>query len=105
MAAYTKQHGISLRPHVKTHKSSFVARQQVASGAAGLACATPREVEVMSSVTNNILLAHPLLGSKLGRLENLDSSVRLSLMLDSREAIDQLGTYAQRLNRQIGVLI
>ena len=48
MAAYAESHGIALRPHIKTHKATGVAAQQVAAGAVGLTCATPAEA-VMSS--------------------------------------------------------
>ena len=35
-AAYTKEHGLALRPHVKTHKSPRIAAQQLALGAVGV---------------------------------------------------------------------
>src|SRR5207237_224177 len=40
-AEYAKSHGIALRPHIKTHKSPVLAREQLDRGAAGLTCATP----------------------------------------------------------------
>ena len=42
-AGYAAEHGLVLRPHVKTHKSPFVASAQLARGAGGLTCATPFE--------------------------------------------------------------
>jgi len=42
-ADYTTQHGLALRPHVKTHKSPLIAAEQLRLGAAGLTCATPHE--------------------------------------------------------------
>lgn len=105
VASYARAHNLSLRPHVKTHKARFVARQQVAIGAVGVTCATPTEAEVMSAVTPDILLAHPLIGPKRERLEHLDPSVRFSLMLDSREAIDEAALLARRLGRRVFVLI
>ena len=35
MASYTSQHGLALRPHVKTHKTPWIAARQVALGAVG----------------------------------------------------------------------
>src|SRR4051794_39666079 len=45
VAEYAAAHGLALRPHVKTHKSPFVAEAQLRLGARGLTCATPREAE------------------------------------------------------------
>src|SRR3954468_12803452 len=61
-ATYAKQHGLALRPHAKTHKSSWIAAEQMRRGAIGVTCATPREAEVMSKVADDILLAYPPVG-------------------------------------------
>src|SRR5688572_31822894 len=42
-ADYARQHGIALRPHIKTHKSPLLAAEQLARGAVGLTCATAQE--------------------------------------------------------------
>ena len=60
MASYCILHGLSLRPHVKTHKSPRIAADQMRLGAIGLTCATPRELEVMGDVSHDLLLAYPL---------------------------------------------
>ena len=39
LAAYAASHGISVRPHTKTHKSVELARLQLAAGAGGLTVA------------------------------------------------------------------
>ena len=48
MAAYCRQHGIHLRPHIKTHKTPEVARMQLGRGALGLTVAKVGEAEVMA---------------------------------------------------------
>ena len=48
MADQTKSTGISIRPHVKIHKSVDVARIQLEHGGIGLTCATIAEAELMS---------------------------------------------------------
>ena len=63
MATYTALHGLTLRPHVKTHKSPRIAADQIRLGAIGLTCATPRELEVMGDVSHDLLLAYPLVGA------------------------------------------
>jgi D-serine deaminase-like pyridoxal phosphate-dependent protein len=57
MAAYASAHEIVLRPHIKTHKTPWLAAEQVRRGAVGVTCATPREAEVMSEVADDVLLA------------------------------------------------
>ena len=106
MAAYCALHGLRLRPHVKTHKSTRVAAEQLRIGAAGLTCATPREMEVMSSLSDDLLLMHPPVNRrKTIRLMTLPDSVRLTIGLDSLEAMDRLADAARNSERVVGVLV
>ena len=106
MASYTVLHGLRLRPHVKTHKSPQIAAQQLRMGAIGLSCATPRELEVMSDVSSDLLLAYPLLGAaRLSRVLSLPAEVRLTVALDSMIAIDQLAHTARAVDRPVDVYI
>ncbi len=87
MAAYCAVHGLRLRPHVKTHKAPRIAAEQLRLGAAGLTVATVREAEVMSELTDDLLLAYPLAQTTaLRRFTNIAPSVRLAVSLDSRAA-------------------
>ena len=105
-AAYSKEHGLALRPHVKTHKSPRVAAQQLALGAAGLTCATPFEAQVMSAVGGDILVAYPPVGSpRADRLAALPSHVSLTVALDSPEAIASMAGAAARAGRRVGVYV
>ncbi len=106
MAAYTSQHGLSLRPHVKTHKSPWIAGRQVALGAVGLTCATTREAELMSTVAGDILVAYPPVGrARTERLMRLSDGVRLTVALDSAEAIESLASSARTSGRKVGVYV
>lgn len=106
MATYATSHGLALRPHIKTHKSLTVATEQIRLGAVGLTCATPRELEVMSQASKDLLLAYPLLGAqKLARVMALPADVKLTVSLDSEEAVMQLADAAQTADRQVGVYI
>jgi D-serine deaminase-like pyridoxal phosphate-dependent protein len=69
MAGYAAEHGVELRPHIKTHKSPMVAGEQILRGATGLTCATINEVEVMSEMSRDILLAYSPIGQ--ARLQRL----------------------------------
>ncbi len=92
MAEYTQAHGLRLRPHTKTHKSPWIARQQLALGAAGLTVAKPTEAEVlMDAAPDDLLIAFPTIGApKLERLRRLAARTRISVSLDSFEAARQL---------------
>lgn len=105
MAEYARVHGLRLRPHVKTHKTAVIAAAQMRRGAVGLTCATPREMEVMSNVAPNLLLAHPPLGDKIDRILELPQAVRVITALDSPEAIDHVARAAARADRRIGVYV
>lgn len=106
MAVYAAAHRLALRPHVKTHKSPRVAAMQMERGAAGLTCATPRELEVMSGTARSLLLAYPPVGAdRLRRFLALPESVELRVSLDSAEAIDALAAGAWNANRQVRALV
>ena len=46
--AYADRHGLTLRPHIKTHKLPRLAQRQVALGAVGITCQKIGEAEVMA---------------------------------------------------------
>jgi D-serine deaminase-like pyridoxal phosphate-dependent protein len=106
MAAYCAVHGLRLRPHVKTHKAPRIAAEQLRLGAAGLTVATVREAEVMSELTEDVLLAYPLAQpTALRRFTNIAPSVRLAVALDSREAARRLAAAAGEIGRSVHVLV
>src|SRR5678815_5206633 len=105
-ATYATTHGLALRPHIKTHKSPRVAAQQIDRGAVGVTCATPYEAEVMSTVCDNILVAYPPVGAKrAARLAAIDPRVKLTVALDSLQAIEDLAQAARAANRPISVYV
>lgn len=106
MAGYASQHGLGLRPHIKTHKSPRVSSEQLKRGAVGLTCATTQEAEVMAELTDDMLVAYPPVGAaRLTRLMALPRSVRLMVALDSAEAIEGLAEAARAAGRAVRVLI
>ena len=106
VATYAATHRLAWRPHVKTHKVPGLAARQLRAGAHGLTVATPGEAEVMATVADDILLAYPVFGeSKLRRLMALPESVRLTVGLDSREALQGLDGAARDTGRRVGVLV
>jgi D-serine deaminase-like pyridoxal phosphate-dependent protein len=91
---------------VKTHKSPVVANVQLARGARGLTCATPFEAEVMSSVTDDLLVAYPPVGPmRARRLAELPAGVRVTVALDSLNAVEELARAARAARREVGVYV
>jgi len=105
MAAYAALHQLDLRPHVKTHKSSRIAAEQMRLGAVGLTVATPRELQVMSEVTDDIFLAHPPLGAKIRRVLTFSEDVQLRISADSHSTIEALGTACRQRDHTVDVLV
>ena len=105
-ADYATRHGIALRPHIKTHKSPVVAGEQLSRGAAGLTCATLHEVEVMSEVTDDLMLAYPPVGApRLARLAALPATVRPRVALDSIATLEALASACAAVGRTVDVLV
>lgn len=107
VADYCSTHGLRLRPHTKTHKSIFIARQQLALGAAGLTVAKTGEAEVMLGAgPRDLLVAFPVIGeSKLRRLAAVAGMTRVTVALDSLIAAQQLSEAAERSGVRFGVLV
>jgi D-serine deaminase-like pyridoxal phosphate-dependent protein len=106
VASYAKAHGLRWRPHIKTHKCREIARLQLDAGAIGITVATLREAEVMSTLTDDLLLAYPPVGdSKLERLTQLPRELDLKVALDSMQVLERLAAAAAAADRQVGVLI
>ncbi|MBA2687632.1 MAG: alanine racemase [Gemmatimonadaceae bacterium] len=106
MATYTAKNGLHLRPHTKTHKSPWIAAEQLERGAVGVTCATPREAEAMSTVSSDILLGFPAVGaSKARRIASIPKDIDVTVSLDSEIALLDLAAAAQKADRSIGVYV
>jgi D-serine deaminase-like pyridoxal phosphate-dependent protein len=74
----------ALRPHVKAHKTTGIARRQAALGHTGFTCATIREVEVMAAagLGEDLLLANEVVDMRrLGAV--VESGARVTVAIDS----------------------
>jgi D-serine deaminase-like pyridoxal phosphate-dependent protein len=105
-AAYVAEHRLAWRPHTKTHKSAEIGALQIAAGADGLTVATLREAEVMAAASDDLLLAYPPVGvTKIERALSLPNGVRLTVAIDSEEALLPLARRARDQGRSVGVLV
>ncbi len=81
--------GAHLRPHIKTHKCSTVAKMQVATGAIGITCATLGEAEAMATGgIKDILVANQIVTTdKLQRVALLQEKADVKFVVDSEAGI------------------
>jgi D-serine deaminase-like pyridoxal phosphate-dependent protein len=82
--------GTALRPHVKAHKCTELARRQAAQGHPGFTCATPREVLGMAAagLGTDLLLANEVLDPRrLRALAELQDRARVTVAVDSPETV------------------
>ena len=80
--------GPRLRPHVKAHKCTALAREQAARGHHGFTCATPREVVGMAKagLGDDLLLANESVDD--ARIRAMaDSGGRVTVAVDSDATI------------------
>ncbi|MBS0416477.1 MAG: alanine racemase [Proteobacteria bacterium] len=107
MSRFCSQRGLTLRPHVKTHKSVRIARRQIEAGAVGVCVATLREAAVMlDSGLPGIHLTTPVAGTP--RLEGLAALLKrgnLSVVVDSLESLLELRQTVATTGRKVTVLV
>lgn len=77
--------GLTLRPHIKTHKLVCFAQEQINRGAVGITCQKLGEAEVMAEGgIKDILITYNIIGrAKLVRLRSLTTQCRISVTCDS----------------------
>ena len=105
---YFDQHGIGLRPHIKTHKSLAVAAEQIASGAIGLTCQKVGEAEVMvwGGIDADIMIPYNIIGSsKLDRLMALARQAHITVSADSEYTIRGYSAAANAYGGTLGVVV
>jgi D-serine deaminase-like pyridoxal phosphate-dependent protein len=81
--------GGRLRPHVKAHKCTALARRQEAHGHRGFTCATIREVEGMAraGLGHDLLLANEVLDARRLATVADETGARVTLAVDSEETV------------------
>lgn len=83
--------GPRLRPHVKAHKTTALARRQAEGGHTGFTCATIRECEGMAAagLGSDLMLANEVVDARrIGTLVAENPGVRVTLAVDSEPTIE-----------------
>lgn len=107
MAAFAAANGISLRPHVKTHKTPQIAKLQLEAGAVGLTVAKLSEAEVfIEAGCDDILVAYPLVGStKHRRLLELCQRAHISTVVDHSDIAEALSKSMRADGIELSVMV
>ena len=91
MAARARELGVSLRPHIKTHKCVEIAERQRALGAEGLTVSTLYEAKVFADHGfTDLTWAFPVILNRIPEAAALADRVTLRLVVDSAEAVQAL---------------
>lgn len=103
---YAAQHGISIRPHTKTHKSLYMAKRQLAHGAKGLTVAKFGEAQVMAEVCDDLLFAYPFIDpNRLPDVINLAKKKKIRFSFDNHQAIEMLAEKAAAAGLVLDVMV
>jgi D-serine deaminase-like pyridoxal phosphate-dependent protein len=107
MADYFAARPASLRPHVKHHKCSRIARLQVDAGANGVTCSTTDEIVAMvRSGIDDVLLANVVADPpRLGALAAAAGQARVTVALDSDASARMLSDAADAGGVEIGFVV
>jgi D-serine deaminase-like pyridoxal phosphate-dependent protein len=112
MAEVVASASVALRPHVKSHKSAYVAALQLDAGAVGLAFAKLSEAEIIverllesGRGPLSVLITSPLVGHALAeRALVLAQRCELLVVVDDPEGVQELGMLAVGVDATLGVL-
>jgi D-serine deaminase-like pyridoxal phosphate-dependent protein len=113
MAELVSSSRVTLRPHVKSHKSAYVAALQLDAGAVGLAFAKLSEAEIIvdrlraqgRSERVSVLITSPLVGRALAdRALALAQHCELLVVADHPDGVRELGTLMVGIEAEIGLL-
>ncbi|WP_457588203.1 alanine racemase [Ensifer canadensis] len=101
--------GVLMFPHVKTHKSLYIARQQLARGARGITASKPSEALVFAEAgIPSIILAYPIVTAQsLDRLLPVVKArgTQLRAIAASKPGVDALSEAAAQHAVEIGVFL
>jgi len=107
MAAYCRSVKCGLRPHVKAHKSPFIAKKQMDSGAMGVCAQTLEEAEsmILGGIDHVILTNMIISQNSLDRFLSLRRNGDIITTVDSIEGIELLEKAAAHRGLTVDVLV
>ncbi|MFZ1684294.1 MAG: alanine racemase [Candidatus Zixiibacteriota bacterium] len=105
--ALAKQSGRALRPHIKSHKSVYLAKRQLELGATGVAVAKLSEAVVMAAAgIHDIQIANQIIGtSRIRTLVELSYLARVSCAIDHLDNAQELSDAFHERGLRLPVLV
>ncbi|MFW9845814.1 MAG: alanine racemase [Candidatus Thorarchaeota archaeon] len=106
MANKAREHGVALRPHVKTHKCVEIAEIQRNYGASGITASTMGEALFFAeNGFDDITLATPLAPDKMSAVAKLAIKVKLRVIIDHPAALKELKSRFKKSKEELDVLL
>lgn len=107
MSEFMAQRDANLRPHVKTHKCSAIAKRQIEAGAQGVTCAKLGEAEAMAAAgIRDLLVANQVVGpTKIQRLVELSKRSDVIVAVESAQNAREIASAATQDGVQVNVII
>lgn len=108
MRQHSHKTNVNIRPHVKTHKCSKLAKLQIEYGAIGISAAKVSEAEALIQAgINNILITSPVVTEN--KIRRLISCIKKSpgtiVVVDNEKNLHDLNEAGQSIQSKINVLI
>lgn len=107
--AYANEHGLKVRPHIKTHKLPRIAEMQLEAGATGITCQKVSETEAMvagSEEIDDVLITYNIVGRpKLQKLVDLARRVKVSVVADNATVVEGLSQAFANEAEPLAVLV
>lgn len=99
--------GVKLRPHFKTHKNVWIAKEQIRYGACGITVAKLGEAEVLADAgITDFLVAYPIVGeTKLDRLRRLMERAEVIVSTDDVKVAQGLSGLGRSLGKRIRLYV
>jgi D-serine deaminase-like pyridoxal phosphate-dependent protein len=106
MVARAKEGGVSLRPHIKTHKCIEIGKMQLDAGAQGITVSTLAEAQAFADEGfDDITYAVPLSPDKFPGVQKVSERTHLNVLVDHPIIVDRLGDFCKRNKFSLDVLV
>jgi D-serine deaminase-like pyridoxal phosphate-dependent protein len=106
MAIRAKEEGMSLRPHIKTHKCIEIGKMQVQAGAQGITVSTLGEAAAFADAGfGDITYAVPLGPDKFEGVKLIGERAHLNVLVDHPNIVNQLSAFCKQVGIELDVLV
>ncbi len=107
---FANENGVSVRPHIKAHKSTYVVKKQIEAGAIGVCCATIDEVQVVAEAgIPSILLTNEIVSDEkinryIGFVKKFND-IEFITSIDSKYGLERFSDLADLADTKIKLVL